>query len=73
MTAAYSTAPGLPLTPRQREVLWSAACGASVKETAGELGIAESTVLTIRASACQRLGARTIGEAIAVAYRTGAF
>jgi DNA-binding NarL/FixJ family response regulator len=73
VTGAYSTTPGLPLTPRMRDVLWSAACGASVRETALELGIADSTVLTIRTSACQRLGARTVAAAIALAFQRGAF
>jgi len=60
-----------PLTPRMRDVIRSAAAGASVNETAGELHLSESTVKTIRAAAIARLGTRTFTAAVVEAFKRG--
>ena len=53
------------LTARQREVLAAFARGRQTKEIARELGIAESTVKSHLANACERLGAQTRAQAVA--------
>ena len=68
---AYSLEAGRALTPRMRDVVRSAACGANVNETASELKIAEGTVRTIRAAAMARLGVHSMPAAVAEALRRG--
>ena len=55
MRAGYSDA-ARPLTPRMRDVLASGAAGRTVKQTALELGLAETTVWSVRAALCARTG-----------------
>ena len=62
---AMSAADVERLTARQREVLGALARGRQLKEIARELGIAESTVKSHLAKACERLGASTRAEAVA--------
>ena len=71
MSSGYSR-DRLELTPRMRAVILSAAAGANVVETAGELHVAPSPVKTIRAAACVRLGAPNIVAAVAIYFRDGA-
>jgi len=59
------------LTPRMREVLRGAAAGETARETGLCLHISTSTVKTIRAAACDRLEARNVTAAVAIAYRRG--
>lgn len=70
MAAGYSDT-ARAVTPRMRAVLVSAAAGATVTETAADLGVAPATVRTIRAAACARLEAPNIVAAVALAYRAG--
>jgi len=60
------------LTPRMRDVLACAAAGLSIDATALELGIASTTVVSLRAAACSRLGAANVVQAVALAVRSGA-
>ena len=50
-------AAGRPLTPRMRDVVAAGSRGLTITQTARELGIAESTVATLRAGAVERAGA----------------
>jgi DNA-binding NarL/FixJ family response regulator len=59
------------LTPRMRQILLSAARGASARQTAAELGVAEQTVKSVRAAACARLDAPNMVAAVAAALRRG--
>lgn len=54
-----------------RQVLASAGAGRTVGETALELGVAASTVWTIRTAACARLGAPNVTAAVLLAARRG--
>ena len=60
-----------PLTPRMRDVLRCAAGGLTAQQTALKLGLSESTVWSIRAAICARLGVANITAAVAVAMRCG--
>ena len=60
-----------PLTPRMRDVLRHASLGLTVRETGAVLYVSESTVRTIRAAACVRLGTTNVVAAVAVAIRKG--
>lgn len=68
-TTGYAIAGAL--TPRMRDVLRSAACGASARESAGELALSVYTVNNIRAAAIVRLGARNIVHAVYLARERG--
>jgi DNA-binding NarL/FixJ family response regulator len=70
-TRSYSDDVRRPLTPRMLDVLRCAAEGASIAETAGELGIAPATVRSIREAACARLEAPNIIAAVHAVYRRG--
>jgi DNA-binding CsgD family transcriptional regulator len=52
------------LTPREREVLASAAAGKAIKQTALELYMAESTVRKHRADVCRKARVRNFLEAV---------
>jgi DNA-binding NarL/FixJ family response regulator len=54
-----------------RDVLRSAAAGASARETAGELHVSVGTVKTVRAAACARLEARNVTVAVLIAFKRG--
>lgn len=54
------------LTPRELDVLRRAAAGDSRRETAVFLGIREASVATYRRNVMQKLGVRTLAEAVAV-------
>ena len=69
MIAGYAN--GRDLTPRMRQALEGAARGETTRQTATRLGIAEATVKTIRAAARDRLGARSTGQAYAIARDRG--
>jgi two-component system nitrate/nitrite response regulator NarL len=69
--AGYSITAGRALSPRMRDVVAAAARGASIGQTATELGVAEGTVRTIRAAALARLGVHSIAAAVGEAYRRG--
>lgn len=70
IVAGYSSSRS-SLTPRMRDVLRSAAQGANVTETAGELGVSESTVRTTRAGILARLEVPNITAAVHKAFREG--
>lgn len=70
MTKGYTDAPA-PLTPRMRAVLASAAAGHTAAQTAADLGVAVSTVRSIRAAVYVRLEVHTITAAVAVAAKRG--
>lgn len=71
MTAGYSPDLARPLTPRMRQVIASAAAGATVGQTALDLGISPETVRTIRAACCQRLGTPNFLCAVVTARQAG--
>ena len=54
-----------------RDVLRSAAAGASARETGLELHVSVGTVKTVRAAACARLEAPNLIAACVTAYRRG--
>jgi DNA-binding NarL/FixJ family response regulator len=56
------------LTNRELEVLRGAANGETAKETAARLGKSFETIKDHRKSAIRRLGARSIAQAIFIAY-----
>ena len=60
-----------PLTAREREVLATAAGGATAAEVAGRLHLSHGTVRNHLSTAIQKLGARTRGEAVEVARAKG--
>ena len=55
------------LTLRERQVLAALAEGMTRKEIAWQLGVTERTVRLHTRRACERLGARTVEQAIAIA------
>lgn len=59
------------LTEREREVLQYAADGYSEARTALILGIAVQTVKKHRHRARMTIGARTLAQAVAIAWRRG--
>jgi DNA-binding CsgD family transcriptional regulator len=59
------------LTAREREVLATAAGGATAAEVAGRLHLSHGTVRNHLSTAIQKLGARTRGEAVEVARAKG--
>jgi DNA-binding NarL/FixJ family response regulator len=59
------------LTPREREVLLAVADGASNREAARAMGIAERTVAVFVSSILTKLGAASRTEAVALARRLG--
>lgn len=59
------------LSERQREVLQYAADGYSEARVALILGISVMTVRKHRAHAKQKIGARTLTQAVAIAWRRG--
>lgn len=62
---------GTPLTPREREVLRAAARGLEDAEIAAELFLSIDTVKTYLRRLRAKLGARSRGHAIALAYECG--
>jgi DNA-binding NarL/FixJ family response regulator len=70
--SSYAIAASRELTPRMFDVLRSAARGASVKESASELRIAEGTVRAIRAGILARLDVPNMTAAVTEARRRGA-
>ena len=60
-----------PLTPRMRDVVRCGAAGHTITQTALELGIAEQTVMSIRAALCVRLEAPNFTAAVACSVRRG--
>ncbi len=71
---APGTGPGAPevrLTPREVDVLACVAAGATNAVAAERLGVGPETVKGYLRSAMRKLGARTRGEAVAAARRSG--
>jgi DNA-binding NarL/FixJ family response regulator len=60
-----------PLTPREREVLRTAAAGSTNSQIAAELGIGRETVKTLLERAYVKLGAVNRTEAVSEAMRRG--
>ena len=60
------------LTPRMVVVLRAASLGRTVSATALELHVSETTVLSIRSAACDRLGVPNVTAAVAASIRAGA-
>ncbi|HEX6684070.1 MAG TPA: response regulator transcription factor [Candidatus Limnocylindrales bacterium] len=70
--AAESLAAGSsPLTQREREVLLTAATGATVRDIAQRLHLSEGTVRNHLSSAIGKTGARTSAEAVRIAESNG--
>jgi len=59
------------ISPRELQVMQSAARGESVKEAAHDLGLAIDTVKDHRNSARARLGARNVTHAVAMLVAAG--
>ena len=59
------------LTSRERQVLEGVAAGATTKEVAEELRLAEATVKFHLANAARKLKARSRTEAVAIALQRG--
>lgn len=55
---------GLPLSPRQRQVLQCLAQGLTVRQTAARLGLTERTAAFHVAALKRRLGAQTLAESV---------
>lgn len=71
MAVDTTTAPGAPLTSREREILELMADGANNRLIATRLGISRHTVKFHVASILAKLDARTRTEAVALALRAG--
>ena len=56
------------ITPRQREILMAYAMGERTAEIAARLGITRATVASTIEKVKQRLGARTVTNAVIIAY-----
>jgi two-component system nitrate/nitrite response regulator NarL len=69
--ASASVSAGVPLTPREREVLVLLAQGLANKMIAPRLGISEHTVKTHVAAVYEKLHARNRAEAVVAAARQG--
>lgn len=61
------------LTPRERQIIDSIAGGASVKQTALELGISAKTVENLQSRLFRKLGVRNRAQAVATAHAMGLF
>jgi DNA-binding NarL/FixJ family response regulator len=61
----------LELTKRQVEAVRLASIGLEIKEAARETGLGIETIKTHRKDAMNRLGAKNMPEAVAIAIRTG--
>lgn len=70
MVAGYSERRA-ELTPRMVAVLEQAAAGRTVDETARQLHLSRSSVTTVRAALCARLGAPNIVAAVYLATSRG--
>lgn len=70
-SAPESSAPSVPLTPRQSEVLQLLADGLTTREIAGRLGLSVKTIETHRAQLMKRLGIRTVAGLVRYALRIG--
>ena len=66
--------PRLPLSEREKQVLFMSACGKTGPEIAGLLNVTPNTVATYKSRILEKLGCHTIAEAVALAtmYVTGA-
>jgi DNA-binding NarL/FixJ family response regulator len=71
MAGDTATAPGAPLTARERDILELMADGANNRIIAARLGISRHTVKFHVASILAKLGARSRTEAVALALRAG--
>ncbi|WP_399891395.1 response regulator transcription factor [Streptomyces sp. BBFR51] len=71
LAAGNAPAPGPRLAPREVDVLACVAAGATNGVAAERLGVGPETVKSYLRSAMRKLGARTRGEAVAAARRTG--
>ena len=69
MVAGYSDRG--ELTPRMMAVLELAARGRTSAETANELHLSRSSVTTVRAAICARLGAANLTNAVYIAAQRG--
>ncbi|GAA3810636.1 hypothetical protein GCM10022226_33820 [Sphaerisporangium flaviroseum] len=59
------------LTPRERDILGSIACGHTIRQTARTLGIASKTVENTQARLFRKLGAKNRSETLTIAYQLG--
>lgn len=59
----------LSLSPRQLEILHSASCGFSTNDIANQIGVSPDGIKKQIAAICEKLGAATRTEAIAIALR----
>lgn len=56
---------GMPLTPRERDILWRIHSGKMLKVVAGELGVSQSTIATAVMRIKAKLGLRYMRELLA--------
>ena len=61
--------PGIPLSPRESQILQKVAWGATTKEVAHDLGISAHTVKTHLERIFEKLGANDRAQAVAIALR----
>ncbi len=71
LAAGDAPRPGPRLAPREVDVLACVAAGATNAQAGRRLGLGPETVKSYLRSAMRKLGARTRGEAVATARRTG--
>lgn len=66
--------PNLPLSQREKQVLFLSACGRTGPEIASSLNVTPNTVATYKRRILEKLGCRSIAEAVTLAtlYATGA-
>ncbi|MCR9271064.1 MAG: helix-turn-helix transcriptional regulator [Hyphomonadaceae bacterium] len=66
--------PELPLSQREKQVLFLNACGLSGPQIADEIGVTANTVSTFKRRILEKLGCRSMSQAsvIATAYALGA-
>ena len=62
---------GVPLTPREKEVLRLIALGSTSKEIAGKLFISAATVETHRTNLMSKLGVRNVAGLVLYAFQNG--
>jgi two-component system response regulator DegU len=63
--------PGIPLSPRESQILQKVAWGSTTKEVAHDLGISAHTVKTHLERIFEKLGANDRAQAVAIALRGG--
>lgn len=66
-----ANAPGIPLSPREREILTLISHGHTSKEIADKLGVSVGTIETHRTRLMKKLRLRNVAELVVYAFRIG--